>query len=481
MAEVYIAASPGEAAPARGLGMALTALGFAASAEAAPEADMAKAVDQAKCVLALWTKAPPPPALVVLATLALERKKLICAELESGASPGPFHSAPRFDFATNDRAAFKTRFEAMVAEIKKLTAPNEGKVDKLTEALAVARAALTRKAPSKKRRISMPAAIALGVGALFLIGFGAGRVINSVRTGIPLLPEPAAKTASIVEAIPAPVPYGLDLAELEILPWREAAAKLNADAAQRINSEAAAGESYASTLACLAHLSGAAGFLPSPAAARPHCDSAAAKGYPAALYLSWVLRRAAPHVAVDEATARARLAEAAQKGWTAALVDQGLLLAPDASGSMANQTEAGRLWLAAAERGDPRGQYYYARWLRDSRAGPRDPAAAIPFLERAVAKNQVDALHLLATFLRDGAGIARDGARARALYERAAAAGYPASMFNLADLLDNGAAEERTRAIALYGSLACLRDEQQIRPRAVQRLRALGQAPPRCT
>jgi uncharacterized protein len=481
MAEICIAASPGEEASARGLGAALTALGFAASADAPGEAEIAKAVDEAKCVLVLWSKAAPPPALVVLATLALERKKLICAELEKAAAPAPFQAAPRIDLAVRDRAGFKPRFESLVAEIKKLTAPNEGKSEKLTEALALARAALSRRRPRKARPMSMASAIALGVGVLFVVGFGAGRVINSVRTGIPLLPAPAVQVATPTLAMPPTQPaYGLSLAELEALPWREAAAKLNANAATRITTEAEAGDVYASTLACLGHMSGAAGFLPSPAAARAHCDAAAAQGYPAALYLSWALRRAAPHVAVDEATARARLAEAASKGWTAALVDQGLSLAPAADGLIANQTEAGRLWLAAAERGDARGQYYYARWLRDSRAGPRDPAAAIPFLERAAAKNQLDALHLLATFLRDGIGIAQNSARARELYERAATAGYPASMYNLANLLDAGTAEERARAIALYARLSCMRDEQQIRPRAVQRLRALRQAPPAC-
>ncbi len=167
-------------------------------------------------------------------------------------------------------------------------------------------------------------------------------------------------------------------------------------------------------------------------------------------------------------------------GWLAAQVDYALVLAPDARAPLADQTEAGRLWLAAAERDDARAQFYYARWLRDSRAGPRDPAASVQFLERAAAHNQLDALHMLATFYRDGIGVRRDNVRARELYERAAVREHPPSMFNLAALIDGGSTEDRTRAVALYRTLACMRDEQQIQPLAAQRLRALRQPPAAC-
>jgi hypothetical protein len=223
-------------------------------------------------------------------------------------------------------------------------------------------------------------------------------------------------------------------------------------------------------------MAGAEGFMPSPVSARAQCDASAAQRNPAGLYLSWALRRAAPHAGIDETTARARLAEAANMGWTSALIDYGATLAPDGRGPIQAQAEAGRLWLQAAERGDPRGQFYYARWLRDSSAGPRDPAAAIPFLERAAARNQVDALHMLATFHRDGIGTARNAARARALYDRAARQNHPPSMFNLADMLRHGPTADRTRAIELYRALACMHDERQIQPMAVQRLRALQQS-----
>jgi TPR repeat protein len=216
-------------------------------------------------------------------------------------------------------------------------------------------------------------------------------------------------------------------------------------------------------------MAGARGFLPSPAAAREYCDAAASQANVAGLYLSWQLRRTAPHAGIDEATAIARLRQSADSGFTAAQVDYAATLAEDRD----SQAEAGRLWLAAAENEDPRGQYFYARWLRDSPAGPRDPAAAIPFLERAAEADQPEALHMLATLYRDGSGAPRNEALAKSLYGRAARQNHAPSMFNLADMLREGSPQERARAVELYRRLACMTDELQIQPRAVQRLRTL--------
>jgi TPR repeat protein len=216
-------------------------------------------------------------------------------------------------------------------------------------------------------------------------------------------------------------------------------------------------------------MAGAPGFLPSPTAAREQCDAASAQNNAAALYLSWQLRRTAPHAGLDEATAAARLRQASEAGFAAAQIDYALTLPEDRQ----SQADAGRLWLAAAERGDPRGQFFYARWLRDSIAGPRDPSQAIPFLERAAESGQADAQHMLATLYRDGIGAPRNLARAKALYDQAARQNHAASMFNLADLLRDGSPEERGRAVELYQRLACMTDELQIQPRAVQRLLAL--------
>jgi TPR repeat protein len=132
--------------------------------------------------------------------------------------------------------------------------------------------------------------------------------------------------------------------------------------------------------------------------------------------------------------------------------------------------------LAAAEKNDPRGQFAYARWLRDSPAGPRDPAAAIPYLDRAARAGQLDAAHMLATLYRDGIGAERNATRARALYEQAARGGHSAAMFNLADMLRTGSEQDRARAIALYRDLACMSDERQIQPMAAARLRALQES-----
>jgi TPR repeat protein len=255
---------------------------------------------------------------------------------------------------------------------------------------------------------------------------------------------------------------------LERESWREVARAIDADVASQIKTRANAGDAEAQTLACLGHMAGAEGFLPSPNAARDQCDAAAEQNFPAALYLSWALQRSAPHAGLSEANARARLSEAARRGFSAAQIDYALI--------STDATESGRLLLAAAEQNDPRGQYEYARWLRDSPAGPRDPTAALPYLDRAAQAGQVEAQHMLATLYRDGVGAPRDLTRARALYEQAARANHPPAMFNLADMLRGGAGEDRAKAIALYQRLACMRDEHQIAPLAQRRLRAMSAA-----
>jgi TPR repeat protein len=306
---------------------------------------------------------------------------------------------------------------------------------------------------------------------LFAVGIGASRLMTALRT-TPLHVARAADAVTVTPtALPTP-PYGLTEAQLETLPWREAAARLTATQTERIKAAAERGDAFAQTLACLGHLTGAANFLPSPTAAGGYCDQASAQNYRAGLYLSWTLRRSAANAPITEAVARDRLARAAQAGLVAAQIDYAQMIAPDARAPAASQVEAGRLLLAAAEQGDPRGQYYYARWLRDSPAGPRNPTAAIPYLQHAADAGEADALHMLATFYRDGVGVPRDSGRARALYQRAAAQSFTPSMMNLADMLRGS---DPTHAAQLYAQLACMRDEHQIAPLAARRLHAMGQ------
>lgn len=503
MSAVLIAATEADASQAKALGAALNALGFAASAEPPTPADgvaetdatalLRAAIEAAKCVVICWTDAASrDAALAFEATLAMERKKLVCVELQHDATPTLFRTAPRVGLAFNNRVKFKTAFEALVGEIAKLT-ETEAKPDPPPNVLADLRVALTR--PADKARKKAPLlALSLSVGFLFVVGFGAGRLINALRNGATLAPAAAEATAltetktgllapgdaqlwteRLLQGDPRTPRYGVSLADLEALPWREAAAKIAPDQAARIESDARAGDAYAQTIACLGHLSGAGGFMPSPAAAREFCDAGAAQHHPAALYLSWSLRRAAPQVATDAETAREQLIAAARQGWATAQIEYAQMLAPDARAPLPAQVEAGRLLLAAAERGDARGQYQYARWLRDSPAGPRDPAAAAPFLEHASAQGELEATHMLATLYRDGQGVARDAGHARALYEAAAQRNYTPSMFNLADMLRRGPAQERARAVELYQTLACARDELQISGLAAQRLREMGQ------
>lgn len=479
MAEVFIAAAPAEDAQARGLAEALATLGFDTGWGAPAEADIAKTVEDAKCVVALWSRdAPAAPWLAALGVLALERKKLVCAEIGGAAAPAPLQGAPRIDLPARDRAKFKDKFQALVNEIDKFV-PAKADANKLPDALSKARLALIAPRPGS-RTLPFPVLFAGVVVLLFAVGFGAGRIVSLARSG-QLLASVALQADAAPTALASPTAsdatgLGVSTADLEGRPWRDIAAAIDAAAAARIKARAAEGDARAQTLACLGHMAGAEDFLPSPSVARAHCDAASEQHEPAGLYLSWVLHRAAPHAGLGAETARARLQEAARLGWIPAQIDYALLLAPDSRAPLDAQAEAGRLWLAAAERGDPRGQFHYARWLRDSAAGPRDPAAAIPFLERAAGRGQVEALHMLATLYRDGVGAPANMSRARALYEQAARQNHPPSMFNLADMLRRGSEADRARALQLYRSLACMRDEVQIQALASQRLAALGQS-----
>jgi hypothetical protein len=466
MAEVFIAAAPDADTQAGGLAQALKTLGFDAAAGAPAEADIAKIVDEAKCVIGLWSRSAPTPELAMLAALAHERKKLVSTELLTDATPAPFRSAPRVDLALRDRTAFKTRFQALIVEIDKLS-PTKANVSALPSVLAVVRATLMkRKETPADRGWKMLGVFAAAVAVFFAVGFGAGRVINMVRSGELQFATTQAQASATPTAAAAPA---VTSAALERTPWRDVAARIDEPLAEQIQTRAAAGDADAQTLACLGHMAGSPGFLPSPTAAREQCDAAAAQANAPGLYLSWQLQRTAPHAGIDGATAAARLKQAADAGFTAAQIDYASTL----PGDRASQAEAGELWLAAAESGDPRAQFLYARWLRDSVAGPRDPTAAIPFLARAAEANQADAQHMLATLYRDGIGAPRNEARAKELYARAARQNHAASMFNLADMLRAGSPEERTRAVALYQQLACMTDEHQIQPRAIGRLRAL--------
>jgi uncharacterized protein len=485
MTVVYIAAASGEEAQARGLAEALGGLGLTAAGGAPAEGELAKLAEESKAVVVLWSKGPAAePWLGVLAAMALDRKKLINTELKADATPAPFKGAPKIDLSPRDRTKFKTQFEALLAELGKLNdakpdgeaKPDEAKPDEkaLPEALVKARAALLAQPekPGSKQWRTL-AAFAAGVAALFVVGYGTGRLISAVRAGEFLVTTPAADAAPTSASLETPQQGPqITTADLERRTWREIASDFDEADAARIKAAARRGDALSQTLACIGHMAGAPGFLPSPSAAREQCDAASAQENPAALYFSWVLRREAPHAGLDEATARGRLQQASRLGWTPAQVDYAQSLPNDRE----SQAEAGRLFLAAAEHGDARGQFYYARWLRDSIAGPRDPAAAIPYLDRAAQNGQLEATHMLATLYRDGTGVPRNEGRAKALYEQAARGHHPPSMFNLADMLRGGTAADRARAVALYSELACMRDERQIQPMASARLRALHES-----
>lgn len=513
MVDVLVAAAEGDEARAHGLARAFEALGFEAvtfqpapvaetveagadgAPPAAPTPDMAM-LAEAACVVVAWTAAG---AARLKETAKAAGEKLVNLELDAAATPKAFQAQACIDLDTQDRLEFKSRFEALIAEIERVVGA-KGDAGGFFNALAEARLALQRALPPvlvpeapppapapkppTRRGSRLWAVAAVSTVSLFSIGYLAARFIGAepsressaaAATSRPVDGGDAKARAPAANPAAPGARYGVTRADLEGLAWRDAAAKIEAGSAARINADARGGDAFAATLACLGHMTGAGGFLPSPTAARAACDIAAAAHEPAALYLTWSLSRSAPHAGIDAATARARLAEAAQLGWLPAQVDYALVLADEFRAPLADQLEAGRLLLTAAQRGDAGAQYHYARWLRDSRAGPRDPAAALPFLESASERNHAEALHALATLYRDGHGVPTDAARAKALYERAAAQAYAPSMFNLADLLRRGGEPDRARAVTLFRSLACLRDNRQIQSLAMARLRAMGQ------
>lgn len=183
MAEVFIAAAPDADAQAGGLAQALKTLGFDAAACAPAESEIAKLVDEARCVIGLWSRGAPTPELAMLAALAHERKKLVSAEVAPDATPAPFRAAPRVDLALRDRTAFKARFQALIEEVGKLS-PTKANVAALPSVLAVTRSALMkRRETGGEKQLKTLGVFAAAVAALFVVGFGAGRVINLVRSG----------------------------------------------------------------------------------------------------------------------------------------------------------------------------------------------------------------------------------------------------------------------------------------------------------
>src|SRR5262249_825757 len=155
--------------------------------------------------------------------------------------------------------------------------------------------------------------------ALFAVGVGASQVLAAMKRGTPLIaPHTADATPTRLVLQPG---YGITETQLETLPWRDAAARIGAPEAARIKTDAANGVAFAQSLACLGHMAGAPGFLPSPTAASGFCDQASAQNDRAGLYLSWTLRRTMANAAIPENVARERLAQAAQLGLTAAQID----------------------------------------------------------------------------------------------------------------------------------------------------------------
>ncbi|WP_323769590.1 tetratricopeptide repeat protein [Antarctobacter sp.] len=142
----------------------------------------------------------------------------------------------------------------------------------------------------------------------------------------------------------------------------------------------------------------------------------------------------------------------------------------------------------AEDSGTALAQYRYGRVLIEGRGGPRDPAGAVLWLDKAVEQNHVEAATLLARIylsdVPDGPG--RDAAKAADLLTRAATRGDASAQYMLGLLYQNGqgvaqdqsaafnwllAAAEQRHAMAQF-SLAAVQFENRENQEGMRWLRA---------
>jgi dienelactone hydrolase len=81
---------------------------------------------------------------------------------------------------------------------------------------------------------------------------------------------------------------------------------------------------------------------------------------------------------------------------------------------------AARLFRVAAERGNPRGQFWLAQMLQEGRGVPQDQQAALLQLRLAVDQDYAPSMNSLGVAYRDGTGVAKDEQIAARLFRRGA-------------------------------------------------------------
>lgn len=88
-----------------------------------------------------------------------------------------------------------------------------------------------------------------------------------------------------------------------------------------------------------------------------------------------------------------------------------------------------------AELGDPQAQFEYGERLLNGDEVPRDPVAAVPFLEKAARNGVADAWFRLGKMHHDGVGVTRDFGRSLEYYTEAARRGVPEAQHNVGAML----------------------------------------------
>jgi uncharacterized protein len=88
-----------------------------------------------------------------------------------------------------------------------------------------------------------------------------------------------------------------------------------------------------------------------------------------------------------------------------------------------------------AELGDPQAQFELGERLLNGDEVARDPAAALPLLEKAARNGIADAWFRLGKMYHDGIGVSRDYGRSLELYTEAARRGVPEAMHNVGAML----------------------------------------------
>jgi localization factor PodJL len=107
-------------------------------------------------------------------------------------------------------------------------------------------------------------------------------------------------------------------------------------------------------------------------------------------------------------------------------------------GAPTGAAASGNNLRVAAASGDPRAQYELAIRMIEGRTETRDPAAAVPLLEKASQRGLAPAQYRLGALYEKGIGVEKSLPQARHWYEQAASAGNVKAMHNFAVLLAEG-------------------------------------------